>query len=128
MMWHRVVFPWFFARRNGDGRSPPHRESIVPELREIGTLEAAAVLRRLGTSERGLSADEVQRRREKYGDNRVAHEKRDRLATQLLGRLLNPLVILLVALAAVSIVMHDEESAIIILVMVFLSISLALIQ
>jgi Mg2+-importing ATPase len=94
----------------------------------VATLDTATVLRRLGTSEQGLSAAEVERSRQEHGENRVAHEKRTGFVAQLFRRLLNPLVILLIALAAVSIVMRDTESAIIILLMVFLSISLALIQ
>jgi Mg2+-importing ATPase len=105
-----------------------HRESLSPELRELGTLDPAAALQRLGSGEQGLSASEVERRREQYGANKVAHERRAGLMAQLLGRLLNPLVVLLVTLAAVSIVMNDRESAIIILAMVLLSISLSLVQ
>ncbi len=108
--------------------SGPHREDLAPELREIGVLEPPAVLGRLGTSEQGLSADEVESRRERFGLNKVANEQRAGLLRQVLGRLLNPLVVLLVTLAGVSIVMNDEESAIIILTMVVLSISLSLIQ
>jgi Mg2+-importing ATPase len=127
-MRHTAVFPWSFARGRGTERSSARRDSIAPELKEMVTLDAAAALSRLGTSERGLSAAEVEHRRLEHGENRIAHEKRAGFAAQLLGRLLNPLVILLVTLAGVSIVMRDTESAIIILLMVFLSISLALIQ
>ena len=106
---------------------PPH-DSIAPELKDIGSLDSPAVLRRLNTGEHGLSVEEVERRRREFGENRVAHEKQARLLRQLLGRLLNPLVVLLVVLAVLSVVMQDQESAIIIVVMVFLSISLDLIQ
>src|SRR5581483_7301391 len=108
--------------------SGPHREDLAPELRELGVLEPPAVLGRLGTSEQGLSADEVESRSERLGLNKVASEKRKGLLREVLGRLLNPLVVLLVTLAAVSIVMDDEEAALIILAMVVLSISLSVAQ
>ena len=91
-------------------------------------LDCAAALRRLDSTEQGLSSSEVQRRREQYGANKLAHEKKSSLVIQLLARLLNPLVILLVSLAVVSILMKEEQSAIIILGMVFLSITLGLVQ
>src|SRR6185312_335511 len=106
----------------------PHHEGVAPELREIGVLDCAAALRRLDSTEQGLSSSEVQRRREQYGANKLAHEKKSSLVIQLLARLLNPLVILLVSLAVVSILMKEEQSAIIILGMVFLSITLGLVQ
>jgi hypothetical protein len=40
----------------------PH-DTIAPELKAIGLLDAPAVLQRLDTSERGLTAEEVERRR-----------------------------------------------------------------
>jgi Mg2+-importing ATPase len=104
------------------------REHLAPELREISVLEPSAVLLRLDTSELGLAAGEVERRREQHGPNKVAHEASAGLPRQVLGRLLNPLVVLLVALAAVSFILSDRESAIIILTMVILSISLSVVQ
>ena len=127
-MRYTTVLPWIALRGSRGDRTPAQRESLAPELREIGTLDCAATLRRLGTSEQGLTTGEVQRRRDQYGANKVAHEKRTGFLAQLLTRLLNPLVILLVALAVVSILMRDVQSAAIILGMVFLSISLGLIQ
>ena len=94
----------------------------------MGSLDSAAVLRRLNTSVHGLAADEVERRRREFGENRVVQARQSRLLRQLLRRLLNPLVVLLVTLAVVSVLMQDQESAAIMLVMVFLSISLDVIQ
>jgi Mg2+-importing ATPase len=123
-----LLMPRLASHRSGAERASSHRESVAPELREIGTLEPPAVLKRLGTSEQGLSSSEVERRRLRFGPNRVAYERRTGLMAQLLGRLLNPLVVLLITLAAVSLLMRDQESAIIILAMVLLSISLSLVQ
>jgi P-type Mg2+ transporter len=127
MMRNILSHRWPFARKpHGDGIST--KESVAPELREVASLQPAEALRRLETSEYGLSPAEVDCRRQEYGENRVAHAERTGLIGQLLHRCLNPLVILLVTLAVISLVMRDQESAIIIFVMVFLSLSLAVIQ
>ena len=125
---HTAILPWLWARQRSTRRVGTHREKLAPELLEIGKLDGAATLARLGTSARGLELAEIERRRERYGQNRVAHEQRQGFLRQLSLRLLNPLVVLLITLAVVSILMGDEESALIILGMVLLSISLGLIQ
>src|SRR6185312_11182998 len=122
------ILPWPFANhRRAAQPAPPHREGTAPELREIASLDCAEVLHRLQSSEQGLSANEVQMRREQYGENKLAHEKKAGLLEQAAARLLNPLVILLVTLAVVSVLMNERESALIILGMVFLSITLGLV-
>ncbi|HEY6924440.1 MAG TPA: cation-transporting P-type ATPase, partial [Steroidobacteraceae bacterium] len=105
-----------------------HRDGLAPELRAIAALDSQAALRSLKSSEKGLSEDEVLIRRTQYGENKLAHEKKASLMVQLLGRLFNPLVILLVTLAVVSLVMSEAQSAIIILAMVLISITLGLVQ
>ena len=115
-------------RHDGMESAAPHRDNVAKELREIAALDCAGALHRLDSSTQGLSAAEVERRREQYGANKLAHEKKAGWIAQLLLRLLNPLVILLITLAVISVLMNDQESAIIILVMVFLSITLGLVQ
>jgi P-type Mg2+ transporter len=123
------MLPGFFVNHRHKAQpATPHREGVAPELREIAALDCAEALRRLGSTEQGLSGSEVERRREQYGENKLAHEKKAGLVAQLLARLLNPLVILLVTLAVISVLMKEQESAIIILGMVFLSITLGLLQ
>src|SRR5271154_3143017 len=75
---------------------------VSPLLLESAGSEAEDVLRKLNTSKDGLSAAEVERRLREYGPNVVAREDRHpRL--RLLGKaLINPLVLLLVALAGFS--------------------------
>lgn len=125
-------FPRFFA--SGESRSrheearAPRRQGPPQLLLELAGLSEAAVLPRLDTSELGLPRVEVERRRAECGPNRIAHEHHETLAAQFLRRLLNPLNILLLTLAGVSILMGDHEAASIIIVMVILSLLLALIQ
>ncbi|HJS89401.1 MAG TPA: magnesium-translocating P-type ATPase [Steroidobacteraceae bacterium] len=121
-------------RERADGATPKHerartgRAAIPERLAQLATLEVAEVLRQLATSEHGLSAAEVERRLEEWGENRIAHERREALALQVLKRLANPLNLLLLALAAVSMVMGDHRAALIIFVMVILSLTLATVQ
>ena len=101
----------------------------MPELlTQLAGLEAPAVLRQLAVSELGLSAAEVARRRQECGENRIAHERREPLALQALKRLANPLNLLLLVLAAMSMGMGDRRAAFIIFVMVILSLTLATLQ
>lgn len=127
------MLSWLSGHQSGAGRgsarhSGAHRETVAPELLEFASLDSTTVLGRLDTAPRGLEEAEAERRRGKLGENRIAHERGPGFLRQLGARLLNPLVILLVALAVISILMGDEESALIILGMVLLSISLGLLQ
>ena len=97
-------------------------------LAEVAVLDVPAILGRLGVSETGLSATQVQQRRSEYGENRIAHERPEPLALQVLRRLVNPLNVLLLALAVVSLAMGDSRAALIIFVMVALSLTLAIVQ
>src|SRR3569833_2378470 len=127
MLRYTAILPWFTSNRRYAARASPPRDGLAPELREIAALDCVAALQRLDSSEKGLSEEEVQKRRGQYGENKLAHEKKTALLVQLAARLLNPLVILLVTLAVVSVLMSDAQSAIIILVMVFLSTTLGLV-
>jgi Mg2+-importing ATPase len=129
MLRYTALLPWLAANRRGDAETvSTHGEGGAADLREVGALDCAAALRRLDTSALGLSASEVVRRREKYGENKLDPERKTSFVVQLMTRLLNPLVVLLVTLAVVSLLMRDQESAIIILAMVLLSITLGLVQ
>jgi Mg2+-importing ATPase len=129
MLRYTAILPWLSANhRNGAETASPHGEGVAAELREVGALDCAAALQRLDSSEGGLSTGEVERRREQYGENKLAHERKAGFVRQLVTRLLNPLVVLLVTLAVISFLMRQQESAVIILGMVFLSITLGLVQ
>ena len=108
----------------GSGR----KEAIAPQILSAAVQTGPEVLQALGASANGLSEEEVRRRREAYGENRVAHKERPGVVTQLLGRILNPLVLLLLVLVVVSLLMGDHEAAGIIFFMVILSVSLGAIQ
>src|ERR1700730_10772630 len=76
---------------------------VSPLVTELAANAAPDVLSKLGTSLDGLSEEEAERRLEQYGYNVVTeaeHHSRFRL---LVRAILNPLVILLAALAIISV-------------------------
>ena len=102
--------------------------AVSPVLVDLARLDNEHVLQRLESSVDGLSESDAEARLRKYGPNAVAHEARKSIAIQLLLRLRNPLNLLLLTLACVSLVMGDHEAATIIFIMVVLSVSLAFLQ
>ena len=122
------VFGWPFAQPKQGSRPVEPKANLSPELLELATLSAAQALERLHSAASGLSAAEVQARREQSGPNVVAHEVHETFAVQLLRRLLNPLNLMLLALAGVSLATGGNEAAAIIFLMVLLSLTLAIIQ
>jgi P-type Mg2+ transporter len=122
------VFRWPFGHSSRAAPAPEPRDFLSAELLELAALDPAQALARLRSSLKGLSPAEVSERRTRYGLNQVAHEEHETLAVQFFRRLLNPLNILLITLAGVSLAMRDREAAVIILIMVALSLTLAIVQ
>ena len=98
------------------------------EVHRVACLHTDAVLAELATSRAGLEDAEVERRRERYGQNEVAHEKRPSWATQLVHAFLNPFNVLLTALATVSATTGDNRAVVVIVAMVLLSTGLRFVQ
>jgi Mg2+-importing ATPase len=105
--------------------APPR---VPPLLLEVAGAAPVDVYRRLDTSPHGLAEDEAGRRRQRHGPNAIAQENRyGRLL--LLGKaLLNPLVVLLLVLAAVSSLTGDTRAAVVMLLMVVLGVVLRFAQ
>ena len=103
-------------------------ERVSPELLALARCAGEDVFVRLETSSRGLSADEVSARRDRWGINRVAHEEHRPVLMQLVGRLVDPLNILLLSLATLSMLTGDRQSPVMIFLMVLLSVSLSIVQ
>ena len=122
------VFQWPFGRLRPDDAAAARKDAVPPELLELASLTVPQVLERLDSAQRGLSDAEAATRRAQFGPNRVAQEEHETFAAQFLRRLLNPLNILLLILAGVSLVMGDHEAAILIFNMVVLSMTLAIVQ
>ena len=124
------ILPTFMLPKNiltALRRTSNHVEAS-PLLVEAAQSEAGEVFRRLQTSENGLSEEEAEARLERHGPNVVTQEQRHR-RLKLLGRACaNPLVILLLLLAAISFMTDDIPSAVVMFVMVVLGVALRFIQ
>src|SRR4051794_25434557 len=86
------------------------------------------VLRQLETQLTGLMSDEASRRLEKHGPNTTLGEQSNGWLGLVYTAIVNPLVILLSVLAAVSYATGDVRAAIVIASMVLLGVVLRLVQ
>jgi Mg2+-importing ATPase len=110
---------------NGTAAGPARADE---RLLQLGYLDADAVLRELGTTRNGLTEEEVEARRERFGRNEVAHEKPPTWYAELARAFANPFNFLLATLAIVSGVTGDQEAMIVIAVMVAFSTGLRFVQ
>ncbi len=76
----------------------------------------------LHSSLQGLSSDEVELRRLSYGPNEVVRQKKLAAFRQFAGQLKNPLIIILLLAAVLSVFLGELVDALIIIVIVFLSV------
>jgi P-type Mg2+ transporter len=96
-------------------------------LEAAGTSVDEALLK-LGTSSSGLAEREAEQRLKVHGLNVVAQEQYHTWLRLLGKALINPLVVLLLILAAVSYLTDDIRAAIVMLLMVFLGVVLRFVQ
>ena len=87
-----------------------------------------AVLHSLESQAGGLSPAQAVVRLKQFGANEIAREKRQSALARLLGNLSNPLVLLLLALGALSYLTGDHRATAVILVMVVLGVVLRFFQ
>ncbi len=107
----------------------PRRGGVLSrQLADLSRVSAAKALEVLETSVDGLAAQEAQRRFAIYGPNLVARERLQSVPREIMGRAINPLNGLLLALALVSYLLSDQRAAILIALMVVLSVSFGFIQ
>ncbi len=97
-------------------------------LLELVRLEAAAALARLDSGMDGLDAGDAAERLERHGPNVVGSEKRESLLVEILHRLVNPLNLLLLALAVVSFITSDPIGAGIMTTMVTVAVIVGYVQ
>jgi len=92
------------------------------------SLDAAGIYARLRTRPEGLTVDEAAARLAEHGPNVLAKDQRPGFLKLLWRAVLNPLVILLAVLAAVSFATGDARAATMMVLMIALSVGLKLIQ
>ncbi len=84
---------------------------VSPLLTELAASAPPAVLEKLGTRPEGLTEEEAEARLEQYGYNVVAEAEHHSRLELLIRACLNPLVILLLALAIISYLTDPETAA-----------------
>lgn len=121
-----------------------NRDEQNSRIQFAATNPIKEVLKSLHTTPRGLSRDQVPESREKYGSNKVTHEKKKPLIKRLAGAFINPFTAILFCLALVSTITDmvfpmlslfdstpedfDALTVIIIMTMVFISGTLRFVQ
>ncbi len=102
--------------------------SFSPLLVEIASASADTVYERLGSGKAGLTADQAADRLAEHGPNVVAADARKSVWTLLWHAFINPLVLLLAALATIAVATGDLRSAVVMSLMIVLGVSIRLIQ
>lgn len=92
------------------------------------SLEHADVLERLGVGADGLTATDVEDRLERYGHNSLTEEKSPGPLALAARQLMNPLIIMLLIAAAISLIAGHPVDAIVIMAVVVLNSVIGVIQ
>jgi len=109
-------------------RASERKAHASVQLVEKAHIDAEAVLKELGSQLDGLSEAEADARLQRVGTNEIAREKRQSVAMRLFDNFKNPLVLLLLALAVLSVLTGDQRATAVILVMVILGVVLRFFQ
>lgn len=83
---------------------------------------------RFGTSEKGLSDSRAERRLKEYGPNEASRHKKTGIAIQILSKFTNPLVIVLLIIAGVSMFFGEKINAAFVALMAAISVFLSFVQ
>ena len=83
--------------------------------------DAESVLREVGSSEKGLSAEEAARRLERDGRNELEAAKKPSLISQFFKQMADPMIIILLVAAAISAVtsIYQNESPADVIIILF---------
>ena len=100
----------------------------MADLTGAATAPLGRLLEELGTSPGGLPGDEARRRLERVGPNEAAPGRRHATLAGLLGRLTNPLIVILLVASGTSVLLRDFSNALIIVAIVLLSMLLDFVQ
>lgn len=80
------------------------RDAINERLEFASTNDVQTVLMSLDTTMNGLTEQQVDEKRDEYGNNKVTHEKKDPLLKRIIGSFVNPFTAILFVLATVSLI------------------------
>jgi P-type Mg2+ transporter len=101
---------------------------VSPAVLDAARMDGEELLRKLGTGPGGLTQAAAEERARTVGPNEVAQEKPQTWPVRLLKIIVNPLVILLSALSAISFATGDARAGTVMAMMVVLSVGLRFLQ
>ncbi len=110
------------------GRKERRPIKVSPILVETAVAGASAAFDRLRSRPSGLTSEEAERRVEEVGPNVLAKDQRTGIGKLLWHAILNPLVVLLAVLSAISFATGDARAGIVMALMIVLGVSLKLVQ
>lgn len=97
-------------------------------MSEFWKVEKNKVMDYLGTPEEGLASDEVEKRKEKYGENVLEEQKRKGILRIFLGQFCDLLVVILIIAAIISAASENLESTIVIITVLIINAILGTVQ
>ncbi len=97
-------------------------------MADICALTPEEAMRRMKVDLQGLGSEEAASRRETYGSNEIITGKRGGMLAEFMSQCRNPLVVQLLVIAAVSFLMGDLRSGIVVGGMILLSVGLSFFQ
>ncbi len=100
----------------------------MKEKREVWKLEANQLCEEMGVTQNGLSTHEARQRMEQYGPNELKAGKRKSIPRIFFEQFADFLVLILIAAAAVSAVLGDVESTVVILAVITMNAVLGTVQ
>ncbi len=113
--------------KNNKSKANNSQKIQVLDFDYIGS-PAEVLFEKLKTQPKGLTEKEAQKRIEEYGHNEPAKRKKRTILIQILSRFINPLVIVLLIIAAFSIFFGEKISALLVSLMAIMSVFLSFIQ
>ena len=90
-------------------------------MKEFWTYESKDMLKKLNTDENGLSSREAEERTDKYGQNILEERKSSSNIEMFINQFKNPIIIILIFAAFLSIFLKDYTDGIIILIIIMIS-------
>jgi len=103
-------------------------QSSTNRLKELATCSKDELFQTLKSSEKGLSANEAEARVSEFGKNIISENKKANPFLVVYENIKNPLTLMLVVLASVSLYMDDVRTAVVVGGMTLLSVALSSIQ
>ena len=95
---------------------------------ECASSSADEIFERFGTSLKGLSHREAERRLSEHGFNEPVKKRRRTVIAQIFSKFLNPLVIVLIIIGSFSFMFGEKASTVMIFLMVLISVSISFFQ